>query len=59
MMKHHLPELHIHGSEKEDWVHHHTALTAFVIACLIASVMVLLMTMIHVYFTTGIWPLFG
>ncbi len=62
-MKHHFPELHMHHVHHtlagEGWVTHHSRMVAFVLACLIGSILVAVMASIKFYISTGIWPLFG
>ena len=58
-MKRREPELHIYGSDSGNWVRYRTAFIVFVLACLIAWLIALLMDAIHVNITTGQWPLFN
>ena len=71
-MKLHLPSLHTHGlhvdlrelehklhEEKQHLVYSHPWLISLIISCLIASLIITMLSAIHIYFSTGIWPLFG
>ncbi len=58
-MKRREPEFTIHGLGRHDWVRLRTAFMAFVLACLIAWLIALLMDAVEINLTIGRWPLFN
>jgi|GEM_PF-3952764 len=45
--------------DREAWINHHARLTAFMLAVFITVLILALLSTIHFYMMTGIWPLFG